>query len=107
MLEVGKRQMIADNDFDRVSELKHMPDDIVRHFVQNGLCLGCNREAREHRAVSDEFAVPLDEVTTPEGEEWIVCWTETMVEGEKNHFCIRAVDHPGRVTRDEFEELYG
>jgi len=100
---------IDDNDFDNFSELKHMPESIVRHFVQNGRCRECNMEVRVHRAFPDSLAVPLDKLAVGEDEEeWIVCWTETSVEEavEKKHFCVRAEDHPNRISRDEFEELY-
>ena len=85
--------------FDTESELKYMPEDIVRHFVQNGLCISCNIEAIEHQIVTPE------EMSS----EWTVCWTETGANAYgpwAKHFCVKAEDHPYRISRNEFEELY-
>jgi hypothetical protein len=90
--------MSDDNDFEAWldSELRNMPDGIKGHFVQNGLCLGCNIETSEHHIV-----LPDDM-----SDEWTACWTETCGQDTK-HFCVKTADHPDLITRDEFEELYG
>jgi len=78
------------------SELKNMPDGIKAHFVQNGLCLGCNISASKH------FVVLPEQMS----DEWTACWTETCGP-DKKHFCVKTADHPNRETREEFEDLYG
>jgi hypothetical protein len=87
-------------DFDTESELRNMPEYIVRHFVQNGLCISCNTEASEHRVIAS------DEMNS----EWTICWTETGNCSRNGpwakHFCVKAKEHPNRQSREEFEELY-
>lgn len=91
-----------DNDFNLESELSSLPDDILRHFVQNGLCKSCNNKATDHTV--------LDEVT----EGWTSCWSESGYTPKEarasphmqRYFCVRTSDHPERITRNEFEELY-
>ena len=85
--------------FDTESELKNMPEDIVRHFVQNGLCISCNIEVSEHRVLGPRET----------SSEWIICWTEngSCQQGPwAKHFCVKAEDHPNHQSREEFEELY-
>ncbi len=88
-----------DDDFDSWadSELQHMPDEVRQHFIQNGLCVSCNVAASEHRVI------PPEEMSS----EWTICWTESTGPFDDKYFCINTADHPGRITRDEFEELYG
>lgn len=86
-------------NFDTESELRNMPADIVRHFVQNGLCVSCNINVNEHRVLGSKET----------NSEWIICWTENGIcpQGPwAKHFCVRAEDHPHRISLNEFEELY-
>jgi len=97
------------NDFDTLSELGDLPDNISRHFIQNGLCRQCNLAAREHRVLESSevtYLTPAVNIDDSE-EEYVICWTEKVPGEYEKHFCVRAADHPRRNSRKEFEDLYG
>lgn len=80
--------------------LENIPEEVKRHFIQNGLCVSCNVPIVDHRVV---FPDELDAT-------WALCWTETGQGAHGRwykHFCVQAEDHPQRMSRDEFEDLYG
>ncbi len=97
--------MIANDDFEDdwlESALQDMPDDMVRHFVQNGLCVSCNLDVKKHRMIPTEEMSP----------EWVICWTEWIATEEDpeetaKHYCVKTEDHPRHISRNEFEDLYG
>ena len=94
-----KRDKVMSHDIE--PHLDNLPSTgVMRRFIQNGLCLACNISMRDHRVVFP------DELSN----EWVVCWTETGTSHDddnyEKHFCVRSEDHPNRITRDEFEDLY-
>ncbi len=72
--------------------------EVLRYFMQNGHCTACNVDVREHIVL---YPQELDST-------FVVCWTE-MSECRQTwkHFCVRSEDHPNRISRDEFVDLYG
>lgn len=86
-----------DNGSEFIRERFSIRKESLRHFMQNGLCTTCNVDVREHIVL---YPQELDST-------FAVCWTELSGRRETwKHFCVRVEDHPNRITRDEFEELY-
>lgn len=89
------------NAYEFLKQRFNIREETLHHFVQNGLCLVCNVDVREHIVV---FPQELDST-------FAVCWTEAGPQDANGicdkHFCVRSEDHPNRITRDEFEDLYG